>query len=79
MAACAFLADFAACFASLFDLTEELLAYLASLTEIAAFLAETEAAFLRLLALEADFYAYLAAAFAALLAAFAFLASLATF
>ena len=45
MAACAFLADFAACFASLLDTAEELLAYLASLTEIAAFLAETEAAF----------------------------------
>ena len=34
---------------------------------------------MRLLALETDFYAYLAAAFAAFLAAFAFLASLATF
>ena len=55
MAAYAFLADFAALVASFLALTDALLAYLASLTERAAFWADTDAAFLRLLALEADF------------------------
>jgi hypothetical protein len=40
MAAYAFLADFAACFASFFALTDALLAYLASFTERAAFFAD---------------------------------------
>ena len=55
MAAYAFLADFAADFASFFAEADALLAFLASLTESLAFLADMEAAFLRLLAIETDF------------------------
>jgi len=69
MAACAFLADFAACFASFFAFFDATTAFLASLTERAAFFADTEAAFLRLLDLEADFDASLAAASASCSAA----------
>jgi hypothetical protein len=54
MAACAFLADFAACFASFYAFFDEATAFLASLTERAAFFADTEAAFLRLLDLESN-------------------------
>jgi glucose-6-phosphate isomerase len=54
------------------DLTDALLACLASLTESLALFAETEAAFLRLLAFKADFLASLANFLATFLAALVF-------
>lgn len=79
IASCAALADLAAEAASFFALNDEVLAYLASLTDWAAFLAEIEAAFLRLFALETDFAANLAAFLAAAFALATFFWSLATF